>query len=111
MNKTYKLKIAKRFFDDHASRGCVIYSGEKDEYLVEKSKTFYLVCLDEADAIDLLSDADYYSTEWRQMDKSFFGLGMSAKATKKVVYEQMKEQGYEFSTKQVKDWKLNRVAA
>jgi hypothetical protein len=45
------------------------------------------------------------------MDKSFFGIGMSAKATKKVVYEQMKQQGYDFSATQVKDWKLNRLAA
>ena len=111
MTKTYELKIPQRFFDDHASRGCVIYSGEKDCYLIQKSKTFYLVHLTEEDAIDLLSDADYYSTEWTQMDKSFFGVGMSAKATKKIVYEQMKLQGYEFSAAQVKDWKLNRLAA
>jgi hypothetical protein len=109
MTTTFTLKVPTRFFDDHVSRGCVIYSGEKDAYVVQKTKTFYVVRLNEADAIDLISDADYYSTEWTQMDKSFFGLGRSAVATKKVVYQQMKMQGYEFSIKQIKDWSLNRL--
>jgi hypothetical protein len=109
MTTTFTLKVPTRFLDDHASRGCVIYSGEKDAYVIQKTKTFYVVRLNEADAIDLLSDADYYSTEWSQMDRSFFGLGMSAKATKKSVYQQMKMQGYEFSIKQIKDWSLNRL--
>lgn len=34
---------------------------------------------------ELRSDADYYSTEWRYMGKTFMGLGMSAKAALKRI--------------------------
>ena len=94
--KTYTLKIPTRFFQDHEARGLVESSGERDCYILKSTKTHYVVWLTEADAEELLSDADHYSTEWVHMDRYFFGIGMSAKATKKTVYEQMIAQGHEF---------------
>ena len=109
MAKSFTLNIPKRFFEDHAERDLVNSSGERSAYILKETKTRYVVWLSEADAEELLSDADHYSTEWVYMDRDFFGLGMSAKATKKTVYEQMIAQGHVFSESEIRGSRLHRL--
>jgi hypothetical protein len=102
----YTLKVSKTFFDDHQDRGLITSSGEGQkesaEYVIRSTKTHRLVCLSESDAIELLSDAEYYSTEWRYMGPEYFGLGRSAVSTMKTVATQMIEQGYMFTENQAR---------
>jgi len=108
MIETFTLNIPKRFFEDHEARDLVNESGERETYIIKETKKRFIVQLSTADAEELLSDADYYSTEWVYMDSDFFGLGMSAKATKKTVYEQMIAQGHEFSDRTKRNCRLPR---
>jgi hypothetical protein len=94
---TYQLKVPTAFFKDHKSRGCVEHSGEPHNYILKQSKTHYIVNLHIDDVIELLSDANHYASEWKQMGQEWFGLGMSARATKKAVLTQMVAQGYTFN--------------
>jgi hypothetical protein len=106
---TYTLKVPQAFFYDHYKRGCVTESGEETQWLVSNKKTHYIVSLHIEDVLDLLSDANHYRTEWKEMGPDFFGLGMSAKATHKNVAVQMIEQGYVFDERQIKQYQLDRV--
>lgn len=55
--------VPKLFFDDHANRGCVEYSGDRSQYIVQENKLRVTVRLDERDIEDLMSDAEYYGNK------------------------------------------------
>lgn len=86
---TYKL--SKRFVNDHAKRGCLTTTGKCGDgsqklrlldVLVKETKSHYFVSLNEGQANELMSDADYYGYYSDQPD---IGLRMSARATVKVL--------------------------
>ena len=109
MTTKFTLNIPKRFFEDHEDRGLMFTSGERSAYILKETKTQFVVLLSEGDANELLNDADHYSTEWVYMGQDFFGLGMSAKATKKTVYNQMIAQGHVFSESEIRGSRLHRL--
>ena len=104
---TYTFKIGQKFLDDHLYRDLAEQSGGYD-CIKSKTKTHYTIELTLEDALDLVSDSDYYSTEWRQMGfgRDFFGLGMSAMATRKTMAKQLVAHGYVFTERQIKEWSL-----
>jgi len=85
--KTYRL--SKKFISDHAKRGCLTRTGgcvgdriKIVDVLVKETKSHYFVNLNDAQANELMSDADYYGY-WS--DQNDIGLRMSARATVKVL--------------------------
>lgn len=89
--KTYTLRIGKTFFDDHLDRELL------DEFFtIKTTKVTYLVRLWESDALELLSDANYYATESAYMGSEYRALGQAAKATAAAIIKQMTAQGYNF---------------
>ena len=80
--------IPKKFWKDHLSRGlrCSEDCLSQDTHTEDEGQMFsrfYRVDLTDIDAAELLSDARYYSTEWRYMGEGldYAGLGSSAAAT------------------------------
>lgn len=63
-----KIRIGKKFWDDHVNRGCLNEEGlgaaehSEDEYLVKETKTTITLLLPEFQIHELLSDAWHYST-------------------------------------------------
>jgi hypothetical protein len=111
----FTLKIPKVFIEDHEGRGLILYPYEQsndpyaEPWVVKYMKRHVVVRLHVEDALELISDADYYSTEWVHMGgvgSDFAGLGSSARATKAAVHRQMVEQGYTFTPRQIRDWRL-----
>lgn len=98
MSDKIKLTIGHCFWEDHEGRALVEYSGEPAEYTIKKTKTHYTLLLAIDDVIDLISDANHYQEAWKDMGQEFFGLGMSARATKKTVIKQVEEQGFKIVT-------------
>lgn len=87
--KTYKLP--KKFLNDHAKRCCLTTTGKMgdggqklkiNDVLVQETKSYYFVKLNEGQANGLMSDADYYGF---YSDQSDIGLRMSARATVKAL--------------------------
>lgn len=87
--KTYKL--TKKFISDHAKRGLLTTTGKCGDgsqklrlldVIVKETKSHYFVNLNEGQANELMSDADYYGYYSDQID---IGLRMSARATVKVL--------------------------
>lgn len=74
------VKVPRRFYDDHVDRGC----GETDR-LVSVTMKHYVIELDEAGYVDLLGDADYYVDMLPELDRCYFGLVASARATLKIL--------------------------
>lgn len=105
---TYTFKIGQKFLDDHLHRALAEQSGGYD-CIKSKTKTHYVIELTLEDALDLVSDSDYYSTEWVEMGRDFFGLGMSAIATRKTMAKQLVAHGYVFTERQIKNWSLARL--
>ncbi len=87
---TRSFDLPKTFWNDHLERGCrcsdicPIPSEHLDGDGTVYAR-FVRVSLTAIDANELLSDADFYSTEWRSMEPAFeyAGLGRSAQATVK----------------------------
>ena len=78
----YSVKVPRVFFEDHSSR-CLSRSVET------RSTSRGVVDLEGREVADLLSDADYWSTEWVGYDSpSALGLGSSARATVKAIRRQ-----------------------
>jgi hypothetical protein len=87
-----KIRIGKKFWDDHVSRGCLIEYGEnrkdheEDEYLVKETKTTVTLLLPEFQIHELLSDAWHYSTGgYEEMPE----LVQSARGTCRAVLKQL----------------------
>ena len=70
---TYELPA--RFFEDHESRG--LFNGRVDR----RTKSTVTVAMTVLGFDEMLSDARFYSTEWRHMGPEYMGLGSSARAT------------------------------
>jgi len=85
---TRSFDLPKPFWNDHLERGCrcsdicPIRSEHLDDDGTEYAR-FHRVSLTAIDANELLSDADFYSTEWKYMSDGFSWawLGSSAQAT------------------------------
>ena len=106
----YSLKVPKYFFDDHCDRGCVEGQYEEKFGIVKSTKTHYFLKLNEADAKDLLSDADYYATGgFIQESREWLGQVSSARATKKATALQLHEQGVQFSEWEINCWGLRHI--
>ena len=82
----YSVKVPRVFFEDHSSR-CI------GRDVVSRSTSRGIVVeLEGREVADLLSDADYWSTEWVDYDSpSALGLGSSARATVKAIRKQFDE--------------------
>jgi hypothetical protein len=84
MTHTTTFKLPKRFLQDHENRMCLRDANDEvisiEDVLVKQTKTHYFVALTVEQANELMSDADYYSTEIDEL-----GLQTSAKATIKVL--------------------------
>jgi hypothetical protein len=79
----YSVKVPRVFFEDHSSR-CLSRSVE-----TRSTSRGVVVDLEGREVADLLSDADYWSTEWVGYDSpSALGLGSSARATVKAIRRQ-----------------------
>lgn len=79
----YSVKVPRVFFGDHCSR-CL----SRDVVTRSTSKGL-TVELEGREVADLLSDADYWSTEWVDYDSpSALGLGSSARATVNAIRKQ-----------------------
>ena len=79
----YSVKVPRVFFEDHSSR-CLSRSVE-----TRSTSRGVVVDLEGREVADLLSDADYWSTEWIDYDSpSALGLGSSARATVKAIRRQ-----------------------
>jgi hypothetical protein len=59
-----ELKVPKIFFTDHRKRGCVEYSGNPEQYIVNENKVRITVRLDPRDVAELMSDAEYYGSKY-----------------------------------------------
>jgi hypothetical protein len=95
--KTYKLRIPKRFYQDHCDRGLLL-DGYDCDGIIATTKTHFTVLLTERDAHELLDDAWFYSdSSWIQDDPAHLGLVMSARATHKAVCLQLVAQGFPFN--------------
>ena len=70
-----RYKVPATFYLDHVSRD--LPGGT----VIKSTKTYVLVELTEEERRELLSDASYYSTDWKYMGREFMGLGKSAAAT------------------------------
>ena len=88
---TFTVKIPKTFIEDHSSRECLVIAdgseyGKKigvQDVTVRELKKHYIVALTEAQARELLSDADYYaSIGVRELGWQMGGLVASARATR-----------------------------
>jgi hypothetical protein len=80
---TYAVKLPRVFFFDHESR-CI----GRDVETRSTSKGITAE-LEGREVADLLSDAEYWSTEWTEYDSpSALGLGSSARATAAAIRRQ-----------------------
>jgi len=115
----FTLQIPKLFIIDHEGRDLIFFKYEiptefkHDPYyrpwVVKETQRHFTVRLHIDDALELLSDADYYSTEWVHMGDVgswYAACGSSARATKTAVHRQMVEQGYQFKPSEIRDWRL-----
>jgi len=71
-----RVTIPARFWDDHRARDC-----NRAGIEVGRTTSRVTITLDEHGIAELVSDAQYYATEWRYMGRQFIGLGRSAAAT------------------------------
>ena len=85
---TYRIKIPKRFYDDHRYREC----GQTGK-IVKEYAAHYLVELDQEAWDDLYSDADYYGMDNPDEDlwQNYRGVILSARATLKAMKEYERE--------------------
>lgn len=84
------IRIPPRFYQDHRSREC-----GQSGVIVKRTKTYYIVELDQEAWDDLYSDADYYGAD--NSDGWFDGDGMrgiisSARATLKVMKQHIEKE-------------------
>ena len=84
--KTYK--VPAKFYRDHIGRDC----GQSGK-VVQSTKNYYLVELDQLAYDDLLSDALYYIEIADFLDPRMPALVASAKATAKALTNQPAERG------------------
>lgn len=84
------IKIPRRFYDDHRYREC-----GQSGVIVRKTKTYYLVELDQEAWDDLYSDADYYGDDSVSEDlwEQYRGVVLSARATLKVMRQHLEKEG------------------
>jgi hypothetical protein len=76
-----EVTIPARFWQDHAERGCVQFSGDGYSYTtIKRTARQVTVLLHPLDVADLMSDAVYYS-DGRDFDPDLRGLSASARAT------------------------------
>ena len=78
----YWVRVGRVFWLDHASR-C-----SDREVLWKSPGGSRFVELEGREIANLLSDADYWSSEWVEMGREGFGLGSSARATATAIRKQ-----------------------
>jgi hypothetical protein len=79
----YSVKVPRVFFVDHLSR-CL-----SRDVVTRSTSRGVVVDLEGREVADLLSDADYWSTEWVDWDSpAAFGFGSSARATANAIRKQ-----------------------
>ena len=79
----YSVRVPRVFFEDHSSR-CISRSVE-----TRSTSKGLTVELEGREVADLLSDAEYWATEWPELGQvEGFGLGSSARATVKAIRKQ-----------------------
>lgn len=77
--KTASIKIPRRFYDDHVERDLPAPG------ILCSTKTHYFIDALSRDLPELLSDAEYYASMSRYMEKEYRGLCRSAAATVKAI--------------------------
>lgn len=85
---TKSYKVPAKFYRDHIGRDC----GQSGK-VVQRTKNYYIVELDQLAYEDLLSDCLYYIECADQFDPRLPGLVASAKATAKALTNQPTERG------------------
>ncbi len=90
---TKQYRIPKRFIEDHDSRECLRDANNEiiklDDVLVRENKKHYIVAFTDAQAEELLSDADYYRSLGSELGWECMSLVSSARAT----YDALIKQG------------------
>jgi len=76
-------RVPQKFWDDHVNRQC--FDGDEATAVRKRGKNSVYVTLTDAQANELMSDADYYATSSDQED---FGLRNSARWTVKRLIQQ-----------------------
>lgn len=91
MTKQYR--IPKRFIEDHDSRDCLRDANDEiinmSAVVVRRNKKHYVVALTDAQAAELLSDANYYKDLGSELGFEGMSLVSSARAT----YDALIKQG------------------
>jgi len=100
MTKQYR--IPKRFIEDHDSRDCLRDESNEiinvDAVIVRTNKKHYIVALTDAQAAELLSDANHYKDLGAELGFEGMSLVSSARAT----YDALIKQGMQPITKRIK---------
>jgi hypothetical protein len=90
MTKQYR--IPKRFIEDHDSRDCLRDANNEiiniDAVIERTNKKHYIVALTDAQAKELLSDADYYKGLGSDLGYQGMSLVVSAQATYNALVKQ-----------------------
>lgn len=75
------VKVPRTFFEDHAKRGCVEYSGNRADYVKAENKKSFTLFLDLRDVQELMSDAEYYGSKHGSERQDFASICNSATRT------------------------------